>query len=110
MAAPYNPPVKNEDFMARIALADAANPAAFKATATISSGDFALTKDNGAYTYLDVTSTGNSHIVPDSAGGVLLKVYLTAADMNGDNVTLVGRDSTSPKEWADFVLALITTA
>jgi len=45
MAAPYNPPVKNEDFKVRIALSDYAIPGSYKSSPTIAAGDFKVDKD-----------------------------------------------------------------
>jgi hypothetical protein len=48
MAAPYNPPKKNEDFLIRIALEDYAQPGNFKSNPTIAAGDFKVSTDGGA--------------------------------------------------------------
>ena len=42
------------------------------------------------------------------AGSVLVKVSLTANEMDADVVTIVGIDQTTPKQWADFVLSIPT--
>ena len=104
MAAPYNPPVKNQDFIIRIALSDMNVPGSFKSNPTIAAGDFKVDKDGGGLTNLDTTPD----VDPDST--VLVKVTLSATEMNADVVTLVGVDQTSPKEWADFVMSIPTTS
>jgi hypothetical protein len=104
MAAPYNPPVKNEDFKVRIALSDSDDPASFKANPTIAAGDFKVDKDGGGLTNLTTLPS------VDPAGSVLVLVALSATEMNADVVTIVGIDQTSPKEWGDFVLSIPTTA
>lgn len=104
MAAPYNPPSKGEDFVIRISLADLANSGSFKANPTISAGDFKVDQDGGGLTNLSTLPS------VDPAGSVLVKVTLSAAEMTGDVVTLVGIDQTNPKEWADFVLSIPTSA
>jgi hypothetical protein len=104
MAAPYNPPVKNQDFIVYIALADMANPGSFKANPTIAAGDFKVSKDGGAFTNLDTTPD----VDPDA--GVAVKVALTATEMNADSVVIAGIDQTTPKEWADFVMSIPTTS
>lgn len=104
MAAPYNPPVKNQDFVVRIALKDAADPRSFKSNPTIAAGDFKVA--------VDATALANLSTLPtvSPASTVLVLITLSAAEMNGDVITLVCVDQTSPKEWCDFVLSIPTTA
>lgn len=104
MAAPYNPPVKNEDFIVYIALCDATNPVNFKSSPTIASGDFKVSKDGGALTNLATTPA------VEPSGSVLVKITLSATEMNADNVVVVGIDQTATKEWADFILSIPTTS
>jgi len=104
MAAPYNPPKKNEDFLIRIALEDYAQPGNFKSTPTLAAGDFKVAVDATGLADLGTTPT----VSPAST--VLVLVTLSAGEMNGDVITLVCIDQTSPKEWADFVLCIPTTA
>ena len=103
MAAPYNPPKKNEDFIFYIALEDYANPGNFKASATIASGDFKVSKDGGAFTDLGTLPA------VDPASSRAVKVTLSSTEMNADNVVFQGVDQTSPKEWADIIIAIPTT-
>lgn len=104
MAAPYNPPVKNEDFIIRISLADMNTPGSFKSNPTIATGDFKVDKDGAGLTNLGTIPD----VDPNSS--VLVKVTLSSDEMNADVVTIVGIDQTSPKEWADFVLSIPTTS
>lgn len=104
MAAPYNPPVKNEDFIIRIALADMNTPGSFKSNPTIASGDFKVDKDGAGLNNLATLPS------VDPSSTVLVKVTLSATEMNADVVTIVGVDQTSPKEWADFVMSIPTTS
>lgn len=104
MAAPYNPPVKNEDFIIRIALADMAARGSFKSNPTIASGDFKVDKDGGGLSNLGTLPS------VDPSSTVLVKITLSSTEMNADVVTIVGIDQTSPKEWADFVLSIPTSA
>lgn len=103
MVAPYNPPVKNQDFIIRISLADMALPGSFKSSPTIASGDFKVDKDGGGLTDLATLPTVNP------AASVLVKITLSSTEMNADVVTIVGIDQTTQKEWADFVLSIPTT-
>lgn len=104
MAAPYNPPVKNEDFIIRIALADMATRGSFKSNPTLATGDFKVDKDGAGLNNLGT----DADVDPNSS--VLVKITLSATEMNADVVTIVGIDQTSPKEWADFVLSIPTTS
>lgn len=104
MAAPYNPPNKNEDFIMYVALEDMNNPGEFKSNPTIASGDWKVSIDGGALSNLTTLPT----VTP--ASGVLVKISLSSTEMNGDNIAIVGIDQTSPKEWADFVLSIPTTS
>jgi hypothetical protein len=103
MVAPYNPPVKNEDFVIRVALSDMAAAGSFKASATIAAGDFKVDKDGGGFNNLTTLPS------VDPAAGVLVKISLSSTEMNADVVTIVGIDQTVPKEWADFVLSIPTS-
>ena len=103
MAAPYNPPKKNEDFLIRIALMDMAVAGAFKSTPTLAIGDFKVDIDGAG---LDNLATLPS-VSP--ATSVLVLITLAAGETNGDVITVVGIDQTSPKEWCDFVLSIPTT-
>ena len=104
MAAPYNPPVKNEEFKIRIALADISAVGSFKSTPTLAAGDFKIDKDGAGLNNLATLPTN----VPAASVCVLLE--LSATEMNADVVTIVCIDQTSPKEWADFVLSIPTTS
>lgn len=104
MAAPYNPPVKNEDFIVRISLEDVSNPGRFKSNPTIAAGDFKVDKDGGGLTNLSTLPS------VDPASTVLVKITLSSTEMNADVVTLVCIDQTSPAEWADLVISIPTTA
>lgn len=104
MAAPYNPPKKNEDFLFRIALEDYLLPGNFKSNPTIAAGDFKVA--------VDATALANLGTLPSvsPASTVLVLVTLSASEMNGDVITIVGVDQTSPKEWSDIVISIPTTA
>ena len=104
MAAPYNPPVKNEDFVMYIALSSVLESESFQAAPTIASGDFKVSKDGGAFANLGTLPT----VTP--AAGVAVKITLTATEMNADNVVITGIDQTADKEWADFLLSIPTTS
>ncbi len=104
MAAPYNPPVKNEDFSIQVALEDYLNPGNLKASPTLASGDFKVSKDGGALANLTTLPTNSP------AGSVLVSITLSSTEMDADVVTIVCIDQTSPKEWSDLVISIPTTA
>lgn len=103
MAAPYNPPIKGQDFVIRIALTDMTALGSFKSSPTIALGDFKVDKDGGGLTNLTTLPS------VDPAASVLVKITLSATEMNADVVTLVCIDQTSPKEWADYAVSIPTT-
>lgn len=103
MAAPYNPPKKNEDFQIRIGLEDCNNPGSLKAAPTLAAGDFKVDIDGAGFNNLTNLPT----VSPAAGTAVLLN--MTAAQMNGDVITIVGIDQTAPKEWCDFFLSIPTT-
>lgn len=103
MAAPYNPPVKNEEFKIRVALEDFLNPGNLKVGPTIATGDFMVDKDGGGLTNLTTLPSES----PASSGLVLIE--LSATEMNADVVTIRCIDQTSPKEWSDLVIPIVTT-
>lgn len=102
MAAPYNPPKKNEDFLVRIGLQSANDPRSFQSSPTIVAGDFKVDKDGGGLTNLGTTPS----VSP--AGTVCVLLTVSATEMNADVVTIVGVDQTNPKEWNDFMLSIPT--
>jgi hypothetical protein len=104
MAAPYNPPVKNEDFFIQIGLEDYANPGNLKSNPTIAAGDFKVSKDGGALANLTTLPS----VAP--ASSVCVTVTLSATEMNADYVTIVGIDQTNPTEWADVLISIPTSA
>lgn len=103
MAAPYNPPVKNEEFKIRVSLSDMSNPGSYKSSPTLAAGDFKVDKDGGGLNNLATLPS----VSP--AAGVLVLIELSATEMNADVVTVVCIDQTSPKEWADLVFSIPTT-
>ena len=103
MTAPYNPPVKNQDFKIRIALDDYLNPGNFKSNPTIAAGDFQVDIDGAGFNNLTTLPS----VSP--AGSVAVLIELSASEMNGDVISIKGIDQTVSKEWGDFFLCLPTT-
>ena len=103
MAAPYNPPKKNEDFIFYVGLSNLATPGSYKADPTIAAGDFKVKKDAGSPTNLTTLPA------IDAAGEISVKITISATEMNADVVTIIGIDQTNPKEWADVMICIPTT-
>lgn len=103
MAAPYNPPKKNEDFQVRIALKDVSDSRSFKITPTLAAGDFQVDIDGAGFNNLTNIPT----VSPAATCAVLIN--MTAAQMNGDVISIRGVDQTNPKEWCDFFMSIPTT-
>ena len=104
MAAPYNPPTKGEDFIIYIGLEDLNTPGSFLSDPTIAAADFQVSKDGGSLANLATTPS----VAP--ASSVMVKLTLSATEMNADVVTIVGIDQSSPKLWADVLISIPTTA
>lgn len=104
MAAPYNPPVKNEEFICYVALENYASPGNAMAAPTIAAGDFKVSKDGGAFANLATLPT------VEPAAGTMVKITLSSTEMNADNVVLQCIDQTSTKEWSDLIISIPTTA
>ena len=104
MAAPYNPPVRAEDFACDICLEDFSNPGLFKSNPTIAAGDFKVSKDNGALANLATLPS----VSP--ASSKIVTVALSSTEMTADKVTVVCSDQTVPPEWADYAFTIITTS
>lgn len=104
MAAPYNPPVKNEEFKIRVSLADAAVPGSFKSSPTIAAGDWKVDKDGAGLNNLTTLPT----VSP--AATVCVLIELSATEMNADVVSIVGIDQTAAKEWGDVFISIPTTS
>lgn len=115
MAAPFNPPVKGEDFETWIALRSRASPDDFKVNPQINAGDFKVLIWNqtpGSPTPTEVNLATTPQTLKSLGGGdsVLVLLKVSASEMNGDSIAIVGRQQGSPNEWADFVLSIPTSS
>jgi hypothetical protein len=99
-----NPPKKNQAFTCRIGLDDMSVSGSLKSSPTLASGDFKVDIDGAGFNNLGTLPS----VSPSASVGVLLS--LSTSEMNGDVITIVGVDQTTPKEWADFFLCILTTA
>lgn len=87
-----------------LTLVDAASPANFRADPTIATGDFKVSTDNGAFADLAALPV----VLP--AGSVQVRVQLSAAEMDGDKVSVWAKDAAGA-EWEEaFVFLDVPTA
>lgn len=99
----YFPPKKNTAFVTYLSLISQANTKVMQSTPTIAAGDFKVSIDGGALANLTTLPS----VTP--AASKMIKIDLSAAEMNGDNITIVCSDAAG-SEWCDLVLNLQTTA
>jgi hypothetical protein len=102
MSAPYNPPVRGEDFITYIALKSFANPESFQVNPTIAAGDFKVSKDGGSFNNLSTLPS------VEPSGGRLVKITLSATEMTADNVAVQCIDQTAPPEWCERIITIVT--
>jgi len=101
--ASYVTPKKNAEYIFYIGLPDQADTKLFKSSPTIAAGDFKVATDGGAL--------GNLGTLPavTPAASKMVKITLSASEMNGDNATLVCSDAAGA-EWADVIVNIQTSA
>jgi hypothetical protein len=99
----YNPARKNIQYIFYIALSSQASSSLFQTNPTIASGDFKVSIDGGTLTNLATLP------VVTPAASKMVKVTLSASEMNGDNITLIGSDATGA-EWRDIFINIQTAA
>jgi hypothetical protein len=97
------PPRKNRAYEFYISLVDQGDARKFRVSPTIAVGDFRIQKDGGAFANLTTLPT----IDPNDS--VSLRVQLSAAEMNADNVYVTARD-VAGAEWCDFGINIQTVA
>ena len=88
-------PVKGEAYIFTVSLVDNNNPQEFLANPTIAAGDFQITVDGSVFANLAALPT----VTP--AGDIIVRVSLSAVEMDGSKVTIKGIDQTVPKDWQD---------
>lgn len=99
----YVTPKKNTAFIFYIGLTQQADTRLLKANPTLAAGDFQVSIDGGALNNLGTLPT----VTP--AAGRMVKVSLSAAEMNGDNLTVVCSDAAGA-EWCDQIINIQTSA
>lgn len=96
-----NPPKKNQALTFTTYLFDPAVANSFKSSPTLTLGDWKVNIDGAGANNLGTTPT---------ASGVEVTITLSAAEMNGDRISITGISSASPKNFVDFGTCILTTA
>lgn len=97
------PPQYGVAYTFYVALVDQSNTKVFKSNPTIASGDWKVSKSGGALANLTTLPS------VEPAGSVMVKIALSATEMEADNVTVVGIDAAGA-EWASLVINIQTSA
>lgn len=90
-------PVSGVAYSFTIQLVDSSDPSSFKASPTLAAGDFKVSIDGGALANLTNLPTNSP------SGSVLVSVALTAAEMTGAKISVVGID-VAGAEWEDIAI------
>lgn len=101
--ATYVPAKKNTAYIVYVDLVSQADTKLFKVTPTIAAGDFQVSIDGAAFANLATLP------VVTPAGGSAVKINLSAAEMNGDNIHVQCRDAAGA-EWCDLSFNIQTAA
>ena len=100
--ASFVTPKKNTAYECYVALVSQANTKIVQISPTMAAGDVKVSTDNG-------TSSNITTLPVIGTNTRVLKVNLSAAEMNGDNVTVIFSDAAGA-EWCDLVLNIQTSA
>lgn len=101
--ATYFPAKKNTAHVLYVSFISQANTKIMQANPTLAAGDAKVSIDGGALANLATLPA----VTPGSSKAV--KVDLSAAEMNGDNIVIIFSDAAGA-EWCDLVINLQTTA
>jgi len=93
---------KATQYSTRIVLKNYKNSSSVKISPTIVAGDFKVSIDGGVL--INLTNLP----VESPVGSGLILLTLTASEMNGDVITIIGIDQSAKKEWADLVFSINT--
>ena len=94
-------PIRKRAYVFNVGLVDQANTKLLKAAPTLAAGDFKISKDGGAFANLATLPT----VTP--AGGVGVKISLSATEMDADNVVITCIDAAGA-EWCDQMIDIQT--
>lgn len=100
--ASFQPPKKNTAFEFYVGLVSQVNPKILQVSPTLAAGDVKVSIDNA--------SPNNITTLPVIGGNTRqVKVNLSSAEMNGDNITVVFSDAAGA-EWCDLIVNIQTSA
>lgn len=97
----YVPAKKNTAYITYVGLVSQANPSIMQVNPTLASGDVKIAIDDGAPANLATLP------VVDADFTKRVKVSLSAAEMNGDNISIIFSDAAGD-EWCDLILNIQT--
>lgn len=100
----YVPPKRNEGLTLFVSLPSATVTSEYQTNPTLGVGDARVSIDGGALNNLTALPT----VFP--AGSSVIRIQLTAAEMDGDTIVIQMSDQTNPKEWADVNIIIQTAA
>lgn len=95
----YNPAVRGFQYIFYVSLIDQGNPNVFKANPTLAAGDVKVSIDGAAEANITTLPT----VTP--AAGKHVKVTLSAAEMTGDNISVIFSDGAGA-EWCDLQIPI----
>lgn len=98
----YVTPKKNTSYILYTSLVSQADTKLLKSGPTLATGDFKVSIDGGAFANLATLPT-------NTPGGVLVKISLSAGEMNGDNISVACLD-VAGAEWCDQLINIQTSA
>lgn len=99
----YNPPVRGRTYIFYVCLVDQTNTKLFKSNPTLAAGDVKISKDGGATANLNTLPT----VTP--ASGVRVKVTVSDAEMDADNISITFQDAAGA-EWCDLHIDITPNA
>src|SRR3990167_4896134 len=99
----YVTPKKNTAFILYVSLVSQANTKIMQSNPTLAAGDFNVSTDGGSLGALATTPA----VTP--ASSKMVKISLSADEMNGDNTTVVCSDAAGA-EWCDLTINIQTSA
>jgi len=97
------PPQKGVSYIFYVGLFSQADTKLLQANPTIAAGDFKASTDGGAFANLATLPD----VDPDA--GVAVKITLSTAEMNGDNIVVTCIDAAGA-EWCDLFINIQTSA
>lgn len=101
--ATYVPAKKNTQYIFYVGLVSQANTKVLQSNPTIAAGDFKVSTDGGA-----LANLGTLPVVTP-ASSKMVKITLSAGEMNGDNITVICSDAAGA-EWCDLLINIQTSA